>query len=104
MVDDETIIDQSAWRPEASVTVLLDGEPRPWAQRKPTYAAISHVSHLILSALPDGTVTNNPSVAMCVEVSTSEGDILVVAEVTLAALLSALDAIVVAYGDPREAT
>lgn len=95
-MDEATRVDLEGWSPQASVSVLLEGSERPWEGKH--FAAVRHVSHLTLSALPDGTVGGNPTVALCIDL----GDVLVVGEVTLAALLTALDTVVAAYGDPRE--
>lgn len=77
------------------IDLKLEGEGA-WPDLKDK--AVKHVTRIGVSVLPDGMASGRPSVAFRLDLP--GGDV-VVAETSLRALLTTMDAIVARYGDPR---
>lgn len=78
--------------------IELNGD-NVWSDLKDKEDKIIHVTTMRISSLPNGTVFGNPSVAFRIDLP---GGNVVIAETTLALLLTATDALKTKYGDPRQ--
>lgn len=70
-----------------------------WSDLKGKEDKIVHVTTMRISSLPDGTVFGKPSVAFRIDFPDGHT---VIAETTLAMLLTVTDALKAKYGDPRQ--